>query len=200
MNKQDFLFQLGEALSGLPQGDIEEQLSFYSEMIDDKVENGLTEEAAVAEIGPADRIASQAIADTPLPRLVRERIRTGQRLRACEIILLVLGFPLWFPLMMAGLAILLSGYIVLWALVLSAWTVWVSFAAVSPAAAVTGVFLACRGSVVQGLLMVSSALVLAGLAVFLFFGCRALTRAIWNLTKRIARGTKSLFLRKEYTE
>ena len=66
MNKQDFLFQLGEALSGLPQGDIEEQLSFYSEMIDDKVENGLSEEAAVAEIGPADRIASQAIAGTPL--------------------------------------------------------------------------------------------------------------------------------------
>ena len=200
MNKQDFLFQLGEALSGLPQGDIEEQLSFYSEMIDDKVENGLSEEAAVAEIGPADRIASQAIAGTPLPRLVRERIRTSQRLRAWEIVLLVLGFPLWFPLMMAGLAILLSGYIVLWALVLSAWTVWVSFAVVSPAAAVTGVFLTCRGSVVQGLLMVSSALVLAGLAVFLFFGCKALTRAIWNLTKRIARGTKSLFLRKEYTE
>ena len=111
MNKQDFLFQLGEALSGLPQGDIEEQLSFYSEMIDDKVENGLSEEAAVAEIGPADRIASQAIAGTPLPRLVRERIRTSQRLRAWEIVLLVLGFPLWFPLMMAGLAILLSGYI-----------------------------------------------------------------------------------------
>ncbi len=200
MNKQDFLFQLGEALSGLSQGDIEEQLSFYSEMIDDKVENGLSEEAAVAEIGPAERIASQAMADIPLPKLVREKMKAKRHFQAWEIVLLVLGFPLWFPLLIAASAILLSVYIVLWALVLSVWAVWVSFAAVSPVCAVSGTFLACQGNATQGLLMISAALVLAGLAAFLFFGCKALTRTVWNLTKKIAAGTKSLLLRKENAE
>ncbi len=43
MNKQAFLTQLRKGLSGLPQEDIEERLAFYSEMIDDRIEEGLSE-------------------------------------------------------------------------------------------------------------------------------------------------------------
>ena len=48
MTKQAFLAALGERLVGLPQKDIEERLTFYSEMIDDRMEEGLSEEEAVA--------------------------------------------------------------------------------------------------------------------------------------------------------
>lgn len=41
MSKQEFLAELRKALSGLPQGDIEDRLTFYSEMIDDRMEEGL---------------------------------------------------------------------------------------------------------------------------------------------------------------
>ena len=44
MGKQEFLEQLRKQFSSLPQADIEEQLSFYSEMIDDRMEEGLSEE------------------------------------------------------------------------------------------------------------------------------------------------------------
>ena len=37
MNKQEFLTQLRQGLSGLPQDDIEKRLTFYSEMIDDRI-------------------------------------------------------------------------------------------------------------------------------------------------------------------
>ena len=47
MNKQEFLSLLRRELSGLPQGDIEERVGFYAEMIDDRMEEGLTEEEAV---------------------------------------------------------------------------------------------------------------------------------------------------------
>ena len=59
MNKHEFFEQLGRGLSGLPQEDIDERLTFHGEMIDDRVEDGLTEEEAVAEIGSPDEIASQ---------------------------------------------------------------------------------------------------------------------------------------------
>ena len=44
MNKQEFLAGLRKGLSGLPQEDIEERLLFYSEMIDDRIEEGMEEE------------------------------------------------------------------------------------------------------------------------------------------------------------
>ena len=44
MNKQEFITSLYNRLSGLPQNDIENSIEFYSEMIDDRIEEGLTEE------------------------------------------------------------------------------------------------------------------------------------------------------------
>ena len=40
MNKQKFLAELRKGLFGLPQDDIEERLTFYSEMLDDIMKNG----------------------------------------------------------------------------------------------------------------------------------------------------------------
>ena len=51
MSKQEFLAQLRKSLSGLPQEDIEERLTFYSEMIEDHIEEGLPEEEAVSAVG-----------------------------------------------------------------------------------------------------------------------------------------------------
>ena len=198
MNKQEFLARLREGLAGLPQEDAAERLAFYAEMIDDRVEDGLTEEAAVAGIGPVDQIVSQIIAETPIARLVKERMKPKRRLQAWETVLLILGFPLWFPLLIAAFAVLLSVYIVIWALILSLWAVEISLIAGAVGGAAAGVLLLVRGERTQGLILISAGLVLAGLSVFLFFGCRAATRGAAGLTKRIALGVKTLFLRKEH--
>ena len=42
MTKNEFLEQLRRGLSGLPMEDIDERLNFYSEMIDDRIEEGLS--------------------------------------------------------------------------------------------------------------------------------------------------------------
>ena len=49
MSKTEFLTELKKALEGLPEEDIEKSLEYYSEMIDDRIEDGLSEEEAVAE-------------------------------------------------------------------------------------------------------------------------------------------------------
>ena len=48
MGKDAFLAQLRKGLAGLPQKDIEERLTFYSEMIDDRMEEGLSEEEVIS--------------------------------------------------------------------------------------------------------------------------------------------------------
>ena len=200
MNKHEFLTQLAGGLAGLPQLDVEERLAFYSEMIDDRIEEGLSEEEAVAEIGPVDAIVSQIIAETPLPRLVKEKMKSQRRPQAWEIVLLVLGFPLWFPLLLAAFVILLSVYVVIWAVIISLWAVEVSLAAASLGGIVLGVLYIFQGKGLQGMLLISGGITLAGLAILGFFGCRIVTKGAVILTKSIALGVKSMFLRKESTK
>ena len=110
MLKQDFLSALREGLKGLPEKDIEERITFYGEMIDDRIEEGLSEEEAVNEIGTVDAVVQQIVAETPLTRIVGEKIKPKRKMRAWEIVLIVLGFPIWFSLLAAAGAVLRSGY------------------------------------------------------------------------------------------
>ena len=61
MTKAEFLAELRAAISGLPEADIEKSLDFYSEMIDDRVEDGLSEEEAVAALGSVENIKTQIL-------------------------------------------------------------------------------------------------------------------------------------------
>ena len=197
MNRQEFLGRLDSGLAGLPQEDIAERLAFYNEMINDRMEDGLTEEEAVAAIGPVEEIVSQIIAETPLPKLVRERIRPKRQLQVWEIVLLILGAPLWIPLLIVFFAVVLSLYIVIWAVIFSLWVVFAAIAVSSLACLCASVWLIFRGGLIPASGAFGACLVLAGLAVCLFFACTALTKGAASLTKKIALGVKSLFIRKE---
>ena len=66
MNKPEFLEALEKRLSGLPLEDIEKSKEYYSEMIDDRVEEGLSEEEAVEALGDIESIVSEIFSTTPL--------------------------------------------------------------------------------------------------------------------------------------
>ena len=117
MRKEEFLEALQRELSGLPRDGVAERLAFYAEMIDDRMEEGCTEEEAVWDIGPAEAIAAQILAETPLVTIAKERLKRNRRLRPWETVLLVLGSPLWFSLAMAAFGVILSLYAALWAVV-----------------------------------------------------------------------------------
>ena len=102
MNKDSFLNELRARLAGLPQADIEERIAFYNEMINDRMEDGLTEEEAVEEIGSVDEIVGQIMAEIPFASLVRTRVMPKRKLRTWELVLLIVGAPVWLPLAMAS--------------------------------------------------------------------------------------------------
>lgn len=197
MNKQEFLTQLRKGLSGLPQGDIEERLAFYSEMIDDRMEEGLSEEDAVNEIGNVDEIISQTVADIPLSKLVKEKIKPKRTLSAWEIVLLTLGCPIWLSLLIAVIALIFSVYIMMWSAVVLLWSMEASLIAVSLEGIVSAAVFVFKGNGLTGLAMLGFGIICAGLSVFLFFGCKAVTKGILLLTKKIALSIKSLFVGKE---
>jgi len=197
MNKQEFIIALGAGLSGLPRKDIEERLVFYSEMIDDRVEDGLTEEEAVCDIGSVEEVVAQIVAEIPLLRVVGDKIRPKRRLRGWEVLLLVLGSPVWASLLVAAASVIFSLYLSVWAVIVSLWATAVSLLACSLGGIAFGVGLAVSGSTLTGIWTIGAGLVLAGLSILAFYGCRAATRGLLLLTKTAAIGLKRRIAKKE---
>ena len=200
MLKQEFLNALREGLNGLPEADIEERIAFYGEMIDDRIEEGRTEEEAVYEIGPVDEVVRQIVEETPLTRLVKEKIKPKRKMRAWEIVLLILGFPLWFPLLAAAGAVVLALYVTLWSLVIALWAIEVAFIVSAVALLCGAVVFFVSGHGLAGMFALGAALILAALSIFLFFGCVAASKGTVLLAKKIVIGIKNLFVGKERTK
>ena len=97
MRKTEFMDQLRQNLAGMPPYDLKETLQYYSEMVDDYIENGYGEEEAVGKMGKPNDIAAQVMAgirhpiySTPTPR--------KEKKSGLLIALLIIGFPVWFSL------------------------------------------------------------------------------------------------------
>ena len=186
MRKADFLTRLEKGLSALPRAEREERLTFYREMIEDRMEEGLAEEDAVRAIGRVEDILAELPSEKPE--------KGKKRLRAWEIVLLALGSPVWLSLLIAAFAVLLSLYLSVWAILVSFWAVFASFIGTAVGGVVAGaVWLACGNGLV-GAAMLGAALALTGLSIFCFYGCRAATDGTVWLTKRI---WKRVFCKKE---
>lgn len=196
MTKLEFLSQLERALSALPAAECADRLDFYREMIDDRMEEGLTEQQAVEAIGSVDTVVAQIAADIPLTTLVKERIKPRRRVSGLTVTLLVVGSPVWLSLLIAAAAVALSLYVSLWAVVVS---LWAAFAAVVGAAVgglAGGIVLAVTGYVPSGLVLVAAALVCGGLAILMFFGCRAVSGGLVRLTAVSINAIKKSLVRK----
>lgn len=197
MNKQEFLLQLQKGLYGLPQDDIEERLTFYSEMIEDRIEEGLCENEAVLAIGSVDDIVAQVVADIQLTKIAKERIRTKRRLKTWEITLLILGSPIWISLGISAVAVILSLYISLWAVIICLWAVFGSLIGCSFGAIITGVLFTCKGNVLTGIATIGIGIFCAGLSIFMFYGCKLATKGLLVLTKKLALCIKNSFIKRE---
>lgn len=197
MTKQEFLKKLQSSLPGLPLDEVEERLAFYSEMIEDRMEEGVTEEEAVLAVGNVEEIASQIVADTPLRKIVKENIKPKRPMKVWEMVLLILGSPVWFSLLVAAFAVALSLYAAAWSVVISLWAAFASLTACGFGGIFVGIFFAFAGHGIAGMATIGAALVCVGLGIFLFFGCKAITRGILFLTKQMVLGMKNRLIKKE---
>ncbi len=196
MNKKQFLELLREGLRGFPEEDIKRSLDYYSEMIDDMTENGESEEEAVASLGGVDEIVSQILEDTPLPRLVKERVKPKRAIAGWEIALIVLGAPLWIPLIIAVLSLVFSLFVILWSAVITLFALSVSFCAVTVGLLAAGAVFLLTGRSIQGILAVGCSLIFAGIAIFAsILSCLAVKGIIY-VCKYIIKGIKSAFVGK----
>ena len=197
MNKQEFIAELERKLVGLPKKEVQDRLGFYSEMIDDRLEEGRLEEDAVRDIGAVDDIVTQIIADIPLIKIVQDKMKRKRRMKAWEIVLLTLGFPIWFSLLAAVFAVGLSVYAAIWSVVVSLWAADLAVAVSAAVGLIPTVYYMSVGNWAGGAFLLGASLVCAGLSIFLFYGCKITTKGMGVLTKKAALGIKRQFVKKE---
>ena len=197
MTKLEFLAELAEHLRFLTEAESDERLTFYAEMIDDHIEDGLSEEEAVAAIGSVDEITAQIIAETPISKLAKQNLKRKRRMSAGTILLLVLGSPLWLSLTIAAAAVIFSLYVSLWAIVISLWAVFGALVGCAVGGVLGGCIFLLFGSKATGLAMIAAGLVCAGLAILAFFGCKAITKGLGLLTKKVLFRSKRRMAKKE---
>ena len=196
MNKREFLDALKNALIGLPDDDVQKSLDFYSEMIDDRIEDGLSEQEAVAAIGEPQEIAKQILADIPITKLVRQKIKPKRRISALEIVLLILGSPIWLSLIIAVMAVVFAVYVSLWSVIISLYSVAAAFVASAVGGVVSGVVFICLGKGAVGAFMLGAGLLCLGLGIFMFMVSNLVAKGLIWTSKKIWLCVKSCFIRK----
>lgn len=192
MSKADFLVQLRAALQRLPQHEVDQSISYYAEMIDDRIEDGMTEEQAIASLGNINDIALQIINESPVVPKAIAKANTGSR--TLNIVLLVVFSPIWVPLAISFFAIVLSIYLSIWVVIFSLWVVVFSLVVGGLAAIVSAIPVLAFSSPITALFVVGSGLACVGIGLFCFFGVLAVSKGLFELTKLFARKIRSLFI------
>lgn len=193
MNKKEFLSKLKRNLYDLPRSEIQERLNFYSEMIDDLVEEGLTEEQAVLKIGDTNEIAKQIISDAPFNDVVEETLNPQKKIKGWQLALLIIGSPLWFSLLVVGVAVVFSLFVSLFAVLVSLWAVFISLIACSIASVIVFIIYLFIGNALTGFAVLGAGFVCAGLSIFSFYFCKAFTKLNVSLSKKLLVHVKTQF-------
>lgn len=194
MYKKEFLELLESKLQGLPKEDIEDRINFFDEMITDEVEEGKTEEEAVAEIGNVDDVVREIAKETSLVKLVKEKIKPKRKIKAWEIVLLIILFPIWFPLLVVSSVLLLVFCMLVWILLIIVLSLLVSSGGYVIAGSLAFVLNMFHGDFNMPLL--GAVLMCAGLALISIVLIKPVFLLSLKISKNILIGIKQTFIRK----
>lgn len=207
MKKQEFLDELKKALWALSEDEQKSSLEYYAEMIDDRMEDGLSEEEAVAAIGTLDEIVEQIMSESPhAPAVVnKEEKQTVQPKQAKEkgrvqpwiIVLLILGAPLWISLVGGLGSGVLGIYVSLWAVVIALYATTFALAVCAIGLLIAAFSLLWIRRFGKGAVLVGGALVCAGFAILFFLLSNLAAKGLVALTKLIWNGVTGIFRRRE---
>jgi uncharacterized membrane protein len=203
MTKTEFLRRLAKLLRGMDPDERAQWLADYSEMIDDRMEEGLNEAQAVASMDTAEAAARQIRAEAGLPDLDETQKATRR-----TVLLLACTCPLWVPAVIVaiGMALILVAavlsviaaalVVVLAVLMLLGWAVLALYAAVagltvgSVGCVLGGILLFCTGHFLSGLFTFGAGLLLAGLVLPLFLGAGLAGKYFVRLCRVLYRWTR----------
>ena len=196
MDKRTFLDGLRTALVSLPASEIDKTVAYYEEMIDDRIEDGMSEEEAVASMEPIGVLAQRIINDTPAVNRAVRKAKQSSVPAIIWVLLAILGLPIWLPLLCLAFGLIISAFALLFGLIISLIAVVLGL---SIGGIVGIVFALCHLGVsgMSAVFAVGLCLIGIGLGILLAFPVAYLIKGICSGIKALGRKIGSLFTRRE---
>jgi uncharacterized membrane protein len=199
LTKIEFVKELTARIESLPQSEIDKSIAYYNEIMDDRIEDGMAEDGAVAALGDISVIAENIMYDMPLSTLMKARVFESKNKAASKglwIALVSIGFPVWFPLLMTFIVVVLAIYITIWALIISLYAVVISLGVSGIAGLIAGIALCFVKSFPVGLCTMGTAIFCGALTLFMIKPVITITKSLVKFTAYIAHKIKSVFITK----
>jgi uncharacterized membrane protein len=188
MTKQEFLTNLQLSISVLPKEDVVKYIEYYSEMIDDRIEEGVLEEDAVNAIGSYNIIAEQILKDNGIVSPIKENNKNGDALKTT---LIAVGSPIWVALMVVALAVAITVIVSAYAVLISLWACAVAFSISAVCGVIVGIITMVAHDFYLGITLLGADIALSGVAILFFIGCKYLTKGVIYLTNKLIEKFKS---------
>lgn len=109
MDKKAFMDLLKKKMKDESYETVCQIIDYYEEMIDDLMEDGMSEVEAIASLGDIDDLLQETKGNENV--IIKDQSKKSMAMTG---VLLFLGFPLWGSLLAAVLLLILSAYILIW--------------------------------------------------------------------------------------
>lgn len=195
MTKNEFIHELNELLYVLPQSEKKRSIDYYSEMIDDRIEDGESEDEATAKIGNPKAIAADIISNIPLYDTIKTEINNMRKKNTLLIFLAVMASPIWLSLLIVLFAAALSVYISLWSIALSIIAATVGIVCGAAGGIIISVIMAVTEPIQDALFIFGCSLILAGISVFLFYAIKYILIMLIRFTVWLIKKSKFMIIR-----
>lgn len=191
MAMDEFLKQLRKKLRLLPEQEQKKVLDYYRELIEDEIEEGVSEAEAIQRRGSVEEIAKQTLreylSERSLTEINKDRSDMPQHSELGKrIVITILLSPIWLPLYISG------------------WSVLISFFVASAACGIGGIaYLAPSVSMIAsegmvGWLQCGVCLTAIGLALLLWLATQELTMLWLRMSKWFCHGIRYSFRKEEF--
>jgi len=203
MTKGDYLAELRSLLHQLPQEELDQTVGFYAELIEDKIEEGYSEEQAVADMEPPRELARRILKDMPpSPRRsapAKSQVKKADSIpdwaKVLIIVLIVISCPAWLSLGAVILSVVVALFLALWGVGLALAAALVGLVIAALAVIIYSIFMLFFNAPV-GLALLGCGLALSGLIIIGWYVVKYSVLGIISLSRALGRGIKSLFKRR----
>lgn len=199
MTKQEFISELSFRLENAGITNYINLVEYYDEMISDRIDAGMSEEEAVNELESIDSIVENAKLELPVSKLIKEKVKDtktkvkSSNISGLVILLLVLGFPVWFPLLITFFSLALVIAIVFFVVVFVLYVV--DFSIVISAVACAGAIVFSAVPIAAKVMLLGAAFLLGGLAIILWKPLCNIAKAVLKGFGHFIKGIKRIFIR-----
>lgn len=194
MNKAEFLQSLDSRLKILDQSDRQRSAHYFAEIIEDRMEEGMSEEEAVADLESLDDIVAGILSEKEEAQAFEAESGKTRRFPLwLTVLLLILGSPLWLPLLLTVVSVAATLYLCLWILLACVYLAAVALLL----SGIAGFFAVFSGAAVYGapaaIFLTGASLLCLGGGILLFFPAAKFAKGVITLTKVFALKGSKLF-------